>query len=75
MGHPCCEGTLLAHVQLPSTSTLDPFQQGCALSFCPPVCTDNGSCHDPGALGFVEPPEVLLGQMAQAALNLGSITT
>ena len=34
-----CEGTLLAHVQL-STTTPRPFKQGCALSFHPPAGID-----------------------------------
>ena len=64
LGFLCCQGTLLAHVQLPPTSSPGPFWQGCAQSLRPPACTDSGCCHDPGAdlaLGFVEPPQVPQG--------------
>ena len=45
-----CEGTLLAHVQLPIQQYIPrSFWQDGAQSFHLPACTDSGGCHNPGS--------------------------
>ena len=64
------EGTVVAHVQLPSSSTPSPFQQGCAPS-CDPqlVLTAVATAQVPDCVhGFVEPHEVLLGPLLSLGL-------